>query len=486
MIQTLVYSLIVGGITSIHVPALKKTGDSTQLKAARKLWAIKFALFTFLAALFHYVVVTAGSQLHVVSLTVDLVVWLFMINYFMKGGFVPFCAQMVLLLSLLIACCSAAPERAEAKAARIGHVDRVSWGKTPPALHLASISLVSQEQAFAQGTQVVRESFGDRYRLGYFTLQKIKGAPVWVAPLEFKSFSHWLLGDYARGVIVVDAQNTNATVRVVSMDSKNYPVKLVFTPGAFFESNLIRHINRQRGLSLFLKDAHVEIDDDMKPWWVVFGYKASFNGNFKDGGEILLVDPETGSIQEFSPETAPSWVDVLVSRDDLAEKITDSGAHGGGWGAVLFGARQIDTTSKIGSQSLWMVNGSDGRSYYYAGLKQAISRNERLASFIITDVRSGKTIEYPYEGTMGITPATALEMVNKKLLPLESSTATSPLLCFIDGRPVYVVPIVDEKGAFKKVGLVGAQSEGIVLGDDKESALKEFKKLLKAPGAATS
>jgi hypothetical protein len=51
---------------------------------------------------------------------------------------------------------------------------------------------------------------------------------------------------------------------------------------------------------------------------------------------------------------------------------------------------------------------------------------------------------------------------------------------------VYVVPIVDEKGAFKKVGLVGAQSEGIVLGDDKESALKEFKKLLKAPGAATS
>jgi hypothetical protein len=487
MLNTLVYGLLVGGITSIHAPALKKSGDPLQLKAARKMWAIKFALFSFLAALFHYGIVSASSQIHSVEATIDIVLWLLLLNFFMKGGDAPFFAQLALSFSLMLACFSVATnERAAAKFARIGHVERVSWSKSPPPLDLANISLVSHEQALVRGQKVLKESFGDRYRLGSFTLQKVNGSPVWVAPLECKSFGEWLFGDYARGVVVVDAQDPNAAVRVVSIDSKNHPVKLVFTPGAFFESNLLRHINRQGGVSLYYRDAHLELDDELKPWWVVFGYRPGYNGNFKDGGKIVLVDPETGSIQEFTPESTPSWVDVLVSRNDLEEKITDSGTSGGGVMAALFGARQIDTPSTIKGQSVWMINGSDGRSYYYAGLRLAITRNDRLTSFTLTEVRSGKTIEYPYEGATGITPATALEMVNKKLSSLEGASATSPLLCFIDGRPVYVVSIIDEKGTFKKVGLVDAQSEGIALGDDKESALREFKKLPKMVGAATS
>jgi hypothetical protein len=86
---------------------------------------------------------------------------------------------------------------------------------------------------------------------------------------------------------------------------------------------------------------------------------------------------------------------------------------------------------------------------------------------------------------MGVTPAAAVEMVTKKLSPLDGLSATSPLLCSIDGKPVYVVSIVDQTGALKKVSLVGAQSEGIALGEDKESALKEFKRLLKSAGASS-
>jgi hypothetical protein len=485
MLDTIVYSLIVGGITSIHTPAFKKTGDSTQLKAARKLWAIKFALFSFLAALFYYAVVSVLPQLYAVGATVDIVLWLFFLNFLMKGGDAPFYAQAVLALLLVVACCSSVTSRAEAKAARIGYVERVSWSKAPPALDLANTPLVSNEQAINRGAKVLSERYGDRYRLGSFTLQKVSGSPFWVAPLEFKSFGDWLLGDYSAGVVVVDALDVNVRARIISVDSKNRPVKLVFTPGAFFNGYLVRHINNTKGLSLYCKDAHLELDDEMKPWWVVFGYRPGYNGNFKDGGKVLLVDPETGSAQEYTPESTPAWVDVVVSRDDLAEKISDSGTFGGGLGAALFGFRQFDSPSTIEGQSVWMVTGSDGRSYYYAGLKQAIVRNDRLTSFTLTDTRSGNTIEYPCEGAMGVTPAAAVEMVTKKLSPLDGLSATSPLLCSIDGKPVYVVSIVDQTGALKKVSLVGAQSEGIALGEDKESALKEFKRLLKSAGASS-
>jgi len=484
MINTILYALVVGGLTSIHGPALK-TGDTPELTAARKLWATKFAFSTFLAALCHYIV-GGFSQAALPTLTFDLIWALLILNFFTKGGDRPLNIAVVLsIVMLFTSCVSLTVDTSETKIARIGLVERVDWGKTPPPLELANIPLVSGEQAIAQGSKVVKESLGDRYALGSFTLQKVDGVPVWVAPLEFRSFSGWFFGDYAPGAVVVNANEATVSARVVSVDKKNTPVRLVFTPGAFFQRQLNRHVNAQGLFNFLYEEAHLELDDDMKPWWVVFGYSPLSNKQVKSG-KILLVDPETGATHAFTPDTIPSWVDVVVSRLDIATKIKDWGTLSGGKGAALAGSPFLVTPSIVNGQSVFFVNGSDGRSYYYAGMKQANIRYDRLESFTLTDIRSGKTIEYPYVGTLGKTPALALEKVSKQLSSSRSVTPTAPVLCSIDRRPVYVVSIIDEQGALTKVALIDVQRDIIALGNDKELALKEFKKLVESPESVTN
>ena len=487
MTDTIIYALIVGGITSLHIPAFGEK-DQTKLKAARWLWAKKFALFTFLAALLHYVLISAGSQSHWFSGTYTIVTVLLFLNLLMDGGDVPLIAQMTMMVAVLFASCTATVTDASAeKASRIGPVERVNWSKTPPPLRLQDIPLVRQEQAVARGVKVVREKYSSRYGLGSFTLQKVNGTPVWVAPLALKSFGQSSSDDYPPGCIIVDAENPSAAVRVVSRDSHNAPVRIVYAPKGFFGHNLIRHINSVKGvLSFACKDVHLEVDDNLKPWWVVSGYRALGERNFKERGSVLLVDPESGAVSSYTPDTIPAWVDVAFSSKDVAEKLKDWGTLSSGWGAKFMGSPYLTIPSIVDGESVWIVHGSDGRSYHYAGMKQHNIRYDRLNSFALTDTRSGETTEYPLDSSSGVTPRTAFEMVSRKLSSFQGLSATTPLVCSIDAHPVYVFSIVDENNVFKKIALVDAQSDIIVLGEDKDSALREFQRLVKRPSATSS
>lgn len=485
MIGTILYSVIIGGMTSIHVPNLFER-DENAIKAARKWWAIKFALFTFIAALAHYILQGVQSQSEVFALSFLLVNLLFVLNCFMKGGDFPIFLACILLINVWAASCTAKFDEAPRLAARIGPVERVQWGKTPPPLTLALTPLVSHEQAVTKGTKVVSETFGSRYKLGQFNLQRIKGTPTWVAPLDYRGFGGWVFGDPAPAVITVDASDSDAPAKVVSTDLKNAPVKLAFTPGAYFGSDIIRHINKQQGLSFFFQEGHLELDDDLKAWWVVTGYTFADYGGYARGGKILLVDPENGNIRSFTPDTTPSWVDVTVSRRAVATQVKDWGTLSGGYAASFIGSPHLAAPAVVNSESTWLVQGSDGRSYFYTGLTQANIRFHRLVGFTLTDARSGRTVEYAHDEGVGLTPTIALEAVSKRLPSSEGLSPTTPLLLSLEGRPAYLVSIIDASGTLKKVALVDALGDLIVIREDKESAHKEFHKLLKGPGGATS
>jgi len=348
MSTSLLYGLLVGGLTSIHIPAFTG-GDAQKRKAERGWWAIKFAFFSFAAALIHYVVLSTSSQAELVEVTVTLVAWLFWLNFVIRGGFAPFLVHISLLVAFLAASCSSLlPDRARYKASLIGHVERFSWSKTPPPLQLSSTPSVSCEQAVARGAKFIRENFGSRYELGYCSLQRVNDVLVWVAPLDVKSFKQWLLSDYAPAVIVVDASNANAPVRVIAADSQNSPVRLVFTPKAFLGKQLWRHINNEQGLfSLNVEGGHLELDDNLKPWWVVTGHIPGKRGQSEEGRRILLVDPETGAIQKFTPDKTPSWVDVTVTTWDITKKLKDWGTLSVGIGAALVGSPNLAVLASV-------------------------------------------------------------------------------------------------------------------------------------------
>jgi len=408
------------------------------------------------------------------------------LNVFMKGGDLPLLVSGILFINFWAASCTANLDEAPRLAARIGPVERVQWGKTPPPLTLAHTPLVSHEQAVTKGTKAVWETFGSRYKLGQFNLQRIKGTPTWVAPLDYRGFGAWLLGDPASAVITVDATDSNAPGRVVSTDLKNDPVKLNFTPGAYFGSDVVRHINQREGLSFFFKEGHLELDDDLKAWWVVTGYTFADYGDYARGGKILLVDPENGNIRSFTPDTTPAWVDVTVSRSAVATQVKDWGTLSGGYAASFIGSPHLAEPSVVNSESTWLIQASDGRSYFYTGLRQANVRFHRLVGFTLTDARSGRTVEYAHDEGVGLTPTIALQAVSKRLPSSEGLIPTTPLLLSLEGRPAYLVSIIDASGTLKKVALVDVLGDLIIIGEDKESTHREFQKLLKGAAGATS
>lgn len=485
MIGTIIYSIFIGGLTSFHIPNLLER-DQNAIKAARKWWAIKFALFSFIAALTHYILQGVESQSAVFAQSFVLVNVLLLLNVLMKGGDLPLMASCILLVNFAVSSCTTRLDEAPRLASRIGPVERVQWSKTPPPLTLAQTPLVSHEQAVAKGAKAVADTFGSRYSVGGFTLQHVKGAPTWVAPLDYRGFGSWLLGDPAPAVITVDAIDSNAPGRVLSTDLKSSPVKLVFTPGAFFGSDIVRHINQREGLSFFFKEGHLELDDDLKAWWVVTGYTFANYGDYASGGKILLVDPESGSIRSFTPDTTPSWVDVTVSREAVATQVKDWGTLSGGYPASFIGSPHLAAPAAVNGDSTWLVQGSNGRSYYYTGLRQANVRYHRLVGFTLTDARSGRTVEYAHDEGVGFTPTIALEAVSKRLPPSEGLTPTTPLLLSVSGRPAYFVTVIDASGTLKKVALVDALGDVVVISEDKDTAHQEFQKLLMRPGGATS
>lgn len=486
MSDSIIYALIVGGLTSIHVPAFSE-GDKTKRKAALWLWAKKFFLFTLSAALFHYFLVSPSSQSVWFGGTYILVVALLFVNYWMDGGDVPFLGHMCLLISLISASCGALlSDKSAEKVALIGPIERVSWSKTPPPLRLEDTPLVREEQAFSRGVKILGEKFGHRYQLGSFSLQRVNGTNLWVAPVTLKGSEQSSSGGDPASIIIVDAGDPSLSGRVISRDSHGAPVRMSYTPQGSFSRNLIRHINSVNGfLSFAYTDVHLEVDDSYKPWWVISGYRSVDESTFKEKGSVLLVDPETGAVSRYTPDTLPDWVDVAFPAKDAAERLKNWGTLSSGWGANFVGSPHLVAPTIINGRSVWVVKASDGRSLYYAGLMHHNVRFGRLNAFTLTDTRSGETIEYPLEGASGVTPIEALQAVNKKLSSYQGLSATTPLVCSIGAHPVYVVSIIDENSVFKKVALVDTQSDIIALGDDKASALKEFQSLVKRTPVTT-
>ncbi|MGN0495914.1 MAG: hypothetical protein ACI4GW_06780 [Lachnospiraceae bacterium] len=294
------------------------------------------------------------------------------------------------------------------------------------------------------------------------------GKPMKVAPLEYagliKYFNNRKEG--IPGYVIVDPVSNEANY--VKLDK---PMK--YTPSAFFNENLERHLRFQYPTYLF-NSYSFELDPDGNPYYVCAVLKANA-GIFgaKDVKGVVICDPCTGESKYYDVADVPNWVDRVYDGDLLTQKYDWYGRLSGGYWNSIFGNKGCKmTTDDYGYKVI------DGDVWVYTGVT-SVNADESNIGFVLMNER---TAEAKYYKISGAEEYSAMSSAQGEVQHL-GYIASFPSLINIGGEPTYIMAMKDEAGLVKMYALVNVEKYNIVAtGASQHEALSAYKKLMKENG----
>lgn len=296
------------------------------------------------------------------------------------------------------------------------------------------------------------------------------GKPMKVAPLEYagliKYFNNRSTG--IPGYVMVDPVSNEASY--VELEK---PMK--YTPSAYFNENLRRHLRFQYPTYLF-NSYSFELDPEGNPYYICAVLKANA-GIFgaRDVRGVVICDPCTGDSQFFNLEDIPNWVDRVYDGDLLTKKYDWFGKLSGGYWNSIFGNKGCKkTTDDYGYKVI------DGDVWVYTGVT-SVNADESNIGFVLMNER---TAEAKYYQISGAEEYSAMSSAQGEVQHL-GYVASFPSLINIGGEPTYIMAMKDEAGLVKMYALVNVQKYNIVAtGSSQQEALSSYKKLMKENGIA--
>ncbi|MGN0438274.1 MAG: hypothetical protein ACI4F4_07080 [Lachnospiraceae bacterium] len=298
------------------------------------------------------------------------------------------------------------------------------------------------------------------------------GKPMKVAPLEYagiiKYFNNRSNG--IPGYVIVDPVSNEANY--VKLDK---PMK--YTPSAYFNENLSRHLRFQYPTFLF-NSYSFELDPDGNPYYVCAVLKANA-GLFgaRDVKGVVICDPCTGDSKYYDVADVPNWVDRVYDGDLLTQKYDWYGRLSGGYWNSIFGNKGCKmTTDDYGYKVI------DGDVWVYTGVT-SVNADESNIGFVLMNER---TAEAKYYKISGAEEYSAMSSAQGEVQHL-GYIASFPSLINIGGEPTYIMAMKDEAGLVKMYALVNVEKYNIVAtGASQQEALSSYKKLMKENGIGQS
>ena len=292
-----------------------------------------------------------------------------------------------------------------------------------------------------------------------------------VTPLEYADGIKWLT-NRKEGIV--------GYITVNSVDGESKLVRLnkgmKYSTSALFNEKLERKLRFEYPTTNFGKISF-EIDNEGKPYYIVttigytsVGLKAKVTG-------VIIFDPVTGKSKKYAKEDIPTWVDIAYSADLVIEQIDNWGMYKNGFLNSIFGQKNVVNTTE-GYNYLAMNNDV----YLYTGITSVVSDESNLG-FILTNMRTGKTVYYAVPGAEEYSAMSSAEGQVQDM----GYTSTFPLLINLKGQPTYLVSLKDSSGLVKMYGFVDVKdyqkvvvtdaSKGILIA--KDNYLKSIKKEVK-------
>ncbi len=354
----------------------------------------------------------------------------------------------------------------------IGTVEHREWTQDVQPKDPKHIRIVSTENAFSLADKQfgsVPGAIGSQFEIDkeYMTLQIVRGELWYVAPLDFRGYSVWTSTDGAPGYVMISAEDPFYPVKVVT----NH--KFVYTPGAFFGNELDRYLWLHGYMMKGLTDVSFEIDEDLKPWWVVtvFEPTIAFWGEKTRG--VVLVDPESGALQYYPIGEIPSWVDRAVPKSFTKSYIEYVGKLKDGWLNSWWEKKNLTQPEEPR-----LIYGSDKQPYWATVITSTNNKDNSMVGLYYTNSRTGKTVFYHAKGS---TEEAILTAVNNKVSYMKRH-GDSPVLYNIYGTMAYIVPVLGENHIFQGVAICDVENLLVALGSNEVEAYRQYQKLLSSVG----
>lgn len=344
--------------------------------------------------------------------------------------------------------------------------------------HIAPISLdkirvVDQELAYLLGEKIIgsQAALGSQVELGRFSIQKVNNELYWIAPLLHSGFFKWLNNkEGTPGYVMVSATNERDVKLVQEIEGK--PLKIKYQPKAYFQSDIHRHIYFSGFASDGLADFTFEIDEKGNPFWVITTYTKQIGFSGKNTTGIIVVNAQTGAIQNYSIKNSPSWVDRIQPAEFIEDQLND-------WGELVNGYWNFSNTDKLQiTEGLTLVYGQNNNSYWYTGLT-SVGSDESAVGFVLVDTRTKETTFYKQSGATEFAAQSSAEgKVQEK-----GYKASLPIPYNINGIPTYVMTLKDDGGLVKMYAMVAINDYTIVgVGNSMRETLTSFKSVYNMAG----
>ena len=337
--------------------------------------------------------------------------------------------------------------------------------------HIAPISIdkirvVDEELAHLLGEKILgsQPALGSQVELGDFCIQKVNNNLYWVAPLLHSGFLKWFNNQEGpAGYVMVSATNERDVKLVQSAGGKN--IKIKYQQGAYFQSDIHRHVYFNGNATVGLADFSFEIDDAGNPFWIVTKYVKKIGFSGKDAVGVVVVDAQSGAINEYSIAKTPKWVDRIQPLDFIENQLND-------WGEYVHGYWNFSNQDKLQiTEGMTLVYGKDNKSYWYTGLT-SVGKEESAVGFVLVDTRTKATTFYKQSGaTEYAAQSSAQGKVQEK-----GYKASLPIPYIINNIPTYVMTLKDNGGLVKMFAMVAISDYTIVgVGNTMRETLTSFK-----------
>ncbi|MFV8362024.1 hypothetical protein ACNQGO_01410 [Flavobacterium sp. ZT3P35] len=337
--------------------------------------------------------------------------------------------------------------------------------------HIAPISIdkirvVDEELAHLLGEKILgsQPALGSQVELGDFCIQKVNNNLYWVAPLLHSGFFKWFNNqEGTAGYVMVSATNERDVRLVQNVAGK--AIKIKYQQGAYFQSDIHRHVYFNGNSTIGLADFSFEIDDAGNPYWIITKYakKVGFSG--KEAIGTLVVDAQSGAMRSYTIAKTPKWVDRIQPLEFIEDQLND-------WGEYVHGYWNFSNADKLQiTEGLTLVYGKDSKSYWYTGLT-SVGKDESAVGFVLVDTRTKETTFYKQGGaTEFAAQSSAQGKVQEK-----GYKASLPIPYNINNIPTYVMTLKDDGGLVKMFAMVAISDYTIVgVGNTMRETLTSFK-----------
>ena len=325
-----------------------------------------------------------------------------------------------------------------------------------PSAPVNHLRIVPEESATFSGDKVVGQ-LGAYYEVGTFNIQVANGHLVWVAPLEFRDAIKWFLRGTSPGVIVVNAENPNASAEVRQRADMRY------IPSALFNDNLYRHVYMTYGFEQILEQT-LQLDEKGDPQYLVTLGRPTIGWSGQRVTAVVIVNPATGAMKRIPVEafsSLPPWVSRVVPPELALDYNTWFGRYVHGWWNAHLGERDVHLPARdevfgllAGEKFVWFVDHTSPSA-----------SDQSMTGFTYMDTVSGKMTYYTASGgefsSQGAQRAIASNPIVRqgRLLP------TQPILSNLFGQNTWIVPLVADSGKYQSLALVQASDGHVTIGN---------------------